>query len=212
MNVGELIKGLEKFPKEMEVVDSSGDTFDMFRYRRIYDSQCPHPEIEHLALCLDNSSNRVKKMDVKELKDIIKCQMYDYPDMYRGDEMIESLFSYEDDSTDVYTEWDYAGENSMEKPIFRLRFWELTIMKKPEELDECHICYWKGDMVLYKFYNVESGGRLKLYNNIPDELEKSSWKPDKDKMYKCWWVSTNPSDNWDPGEDILVYIENVKFK
>lgn len=126
MNVGELIEGLERFPREMEVVDSSGDTFDMFRYRRIYDSQYPHPEIEHLALCLDDTSNRVKKMDVEELKNIIKCQMYDYPDMYMNDGMIESLLSYENDSAEVYTEWEYAGENSVGKPIFRLRLWKLN--------------------------------------------------------------------------------------
>lgn len=124
MNVEQLIKELQNFPKEMEVVDSSGDTFNILRYKRIYDSQYPHSEIEHLALCLDYDTT-YRRMDIDELKDIIKCQMYDYPDMYKNYEVTEKLFEVpkKDDCLMVYTEWDYAGENERNKPIFRLKYW-----------------------------------------------------------------------------------------
>lgn len=124
MTVGDLIRGLQRFPKEMEVVDADGYVFNTFRYRRIYDSQYPHKEIEHLALCLDDNQN-FRPMNIDELKDIIKCQMYDYPDMYKDYKLTEDLLKSPKnlDTVQVYTEWEYAGENERNKPIFRLKDW-----------------------------------------------------------------------------------------
>ena len=124
MTVEELIKELKNFPPKMEVVDSDGDLINFLRYKRIYDSQYPYKEIEHLSLCLDCDKS-LRRMKIEELKDIIKCQQYDYPDMYVNDKNIESLLEL-DKSNDVlmvYTEWEYAGVNERNKPIFKLKYW-----------------------------------------------------------------------------------------
>lgn len=70
-------------------------------------------------------------------------------------------------------------------------------------LKDCWTNIWKGDEIIYRFYEQ---GYWKE-NNICNELEKIKWVPEKDKMYKCWWYSTNPADPADPGEDKLLYVE-----
>jgi len=90
------------------------------------------------------------------------------------------------------------------------------IMKKPKWIDEDStygphpdITYYTGQQILSKFYNQSVGyGSLKN-DYIPKELKEKNWKPDEDKTYKCWWYWTNPADPADPGEDILLYIEEV---
>jgi len=84
------------------------------------------------------------------------------------------------------------------------------IMNRPPEdvsygrgLNDCYINIWEGDEVYHRFY--EQG--IWKENNICGELEEIEWVPEKDKMYKCWWFSTNPADPADPGEDILLYVE-----
>lgn len=121
MTVKELIEELHKYPSEMEIVDSIGDSFDELHYKRVYDSFYPYEEIEHIALCLDFKDS-YHLMDLGELKDIIKCQMYDYPDMYNGDDWIERLLnnSKEFDEDLVKTGWEYWGKNKLDKPIFKL--------------------------------------------------------------------------------------------
>lgn len=46
--------------------------------------------------------------------------------------------------------------------------------------------------------------------NIPNELIEKNWEPESGKTYKCWWYYTNPSDPADPGEYILVYVEELE--
>lgn len=84
-------------------------------------------------------------------------------------------------------------------------------MNKPKYWDEMQeyrhfeINYWAGSYVKSMFYHNK-----KWYDHcIPEVLEKRGWEPDDKKIYKCWWYSTNPSDPADPGEDILVYIEEM---
>ena len=86
------------------------------------------------------------------------------------------------------------------------------IMERPGRLDEkgvyarhYEINYWNGWRVKSMFY----GRGYPKENYIPEELEKRGWVPDDGKMYKCWWYYTNPADPADPGEDILVYIEEM---
>ena len=64
------------------------------------------------------------------------------------------------------------------------------------------ISYLTGQEVKNKFYDHKPWNE-----GIPQELKDKKWTPDLDKMYKCWWFDTNPADPADPGEDILVYIE-----
>ena len=90
-------------------------------------------------------------------------------------------------------------------------------MKKPDWIENTlwfrtppTISYYTGLQVRSKFYNRHLGyGSLRV-DNIPEELKKSKWEPDDGKTYKCWWYYTNPADPADPGEDILVYIEEVE--
>ena len=66
--------------------------------------------------------------------------------------------------------------------------------------------YYTGLEIKSKFYNQ---GHAKLAY-IPKELEEKNWVPDEKKTYRCWWFYTNPADPADPGEDVLVYVEEVE--
>lgn len=140
MTVEELINELKKFPKKMEVVDYDGDSFDELHYKRVYDSTYPHEEIEHLALCLDFENNYIP-FNVEELKDIIKCQIYDYPTMYTGKykDMVDRILNFDKirDKEKVNVKWQYWGENKLNKPIFKLVAFEYKI--SPEEMYEQYI-------------------------------------------------------------------------
>lgn len=70
-------------------------------------------------------------------------------------------------------------------------------------LNDCHINIWKGDKVYCRFYEQ---GYWKE-NNICKALKNIEWVPEKDRMYKCWWYRTNPADPADPGENMLLYVE-----
>ena len=85
------------------------------------------------------------------------------------------------------------------------------LMKRPSWLkdNKYKISFWGGLKVRSKFYDQCLVGSLRV-DNIPEELKKTKWVPDDDKVYKCWWYYTNPADPADPGEDILVYIEEVE--
>ena len=135
MTVEELIFELKKFPKKMEVVDYTGDTFDKLHYKRVYDSVYPHEEIEHLAVCIDFENN-YRDLDISELKDIIKCQIYEYPTMYSGKykEMIDRILNFDTirDSEKVNTKWQYWGENKLNKPVFKLVGYEYKL--SPSEI------------------------------------------------------------------------------
>lgn len=85
-------------------------------------------------------------------------------------------------------------------------------MKKPDHLDEMshlQVNYWSGAWVKNKFYNQYFCGSMRV-DYIPEELKDRKWVPDDNKQYKCWWYWTNPSDPADPGEDKLVYIEEME--
>ena len=84
------------------------------------------------------------------------------------------------------------------------------IVKRPPDyvqygygLKDCWTNIWKGSEIIYRFYNQGYWHE----NNIHRALEEIKWVPEKDRMYKCWWYSTNPADPADPGEDILLYVE-----
>ena len=78
-------------------------------------------------------------------------------------------------------------------------------MDKPNWVDnDCDISYYTGVYVKRYFYNQDHG-----QDNIPSKLREIKWVPEDKKTYKCWWVSTNPADPADPGEDILCYIEEL---
>ena len=86
------------------------------------------------------------------------------------------------------------------------------IMKKPNNLTRYRltISYFTGQDVKNKFYNQSLGyGSLRV-DYIPDELKDKKWVPDDDKRYECHWYYTNPADPADPGEDILIYIEEIE--
>jgi len=93
----------------------------------------------------------------------------------------------------------------------------IKIMNKPDWIDnpswfdrKCKENYFIGQQVLDRFYDVSIGyGSLKE-SYIPKELENKNWRPEDNKTYKCWWYWTNPADPADPGEDILVYIEELE--
>ena len=124
MTVRELIEELKKYNPDMEVVDYDGSAFDELHYKRVYDSQYPHKEIEHIAVCLDFENNYIP-IDIGELKDILQCQMYDYPHMYDGSIMIKEILEIpkEDDKIVPYTKWKYYGRNELDKPVFKLESW-----------------------------------------------------------------------------------------
>lgn len=82
------------------------------------------------------------------------------------------------------------------------------LMNRPPQLkdNEYKINFWDGLRVRSKFF----GRGLWEQDFIPKVLKEKGWKPDDNKVYKCWWYYTNPADPSDPGEDILVYIEEVE--
>lgn len=93
----------------------------------------------------------------------------------------------------------------------------IKIMNKPDWIDnpswynkKCKESYFTGQQVLSKFYDVSIGYGSLTECNIPKELKNNHWCPEDNKTYKCWWYWTNPSDPADPGEDILVYIEELE--
>ena len=88
------------------------------------------------------------------------------------------------------------------------------LMERPDWLDSTSVYslarktrmnYYTGQEIRSKFYNQGYAER----NYIPRELEKINWIPDENKTYRCWWFYTNPADPADPGEDVLVYIEEI---
>lgn len=90
------------------------------------------------------------------------------------------------------------------------------IMVKPKWIDEPStygphpdITYYTGQQILNKFYNQSIGYSSLKEDHIPRELKEKNWKPEKNTTYKCWWYYTNPADPTDPGEDVLLYIEEV---
>ena len=85
------------------------------------------------------------------------------------------------------------------------------LMKKPDSLDKRHLkeSYFTGQQVKNKFYNIQFGYGSMTVDYIPQELKDKKWVPDIDKIQECHWYYTNPADPMDPGEDILVYIEEV---
>lgn len=70
-------------------------------------------------------------------------------------------------------------------------------------LNDCHTNIWNKDMILYRFYNQG----VNKTNYISYDLEQINWVPEDNKKYKCWWYSTNPADPADPGNDVLLYVE-----
>jgi len=93
----------------------------------------------------------------------------------------------------------------------------IKIMNKPDWIEnpswfhkKCKENYFTGQQVLGRFYDVSVGYGSLTECNIPKELEDNHWRPEDNKTYKCWWYWTNPADPADPGEDILVYIEECE--
>lgn len=93
----------------------------------------------------------------------------------------------------------------------------IKLMDKPDWIDHpswfnrsIKENYFSGDAVINRFYYRSIGYGSLTENHIPEELENKKWVPEKDKTYKCWWYYTNPADPADPGEDILVYIEECE--
>lgn len=93
----------------------------------------------------------------------------------------------------------------------------IKIMNKPDWIEnpswfhkKCKENYFTGQQVLDRFYDVPVGYGSLTECNIPKELKDNHWRPEDNKTYKCWWYWTNPADPADPGEDILVYIEECE--
>lgn len=84
------------------------------------------------------------------------------------------------------------------------------LMEKPSPHPYYHTTYedhnynlMKGSKIIDMFYDQG----IWKENYIPKELEEAGWRPDKDKLYRVWWDSTDPADPSDPGNDYLIYIE-----
>lgn len=89
----------------------------------------------------------------------------------------------------------------------------IKLMEKPKRLEnpnwwdeKCTISYFNSTQIKNKFW--DSDNWREPY--IPSVLKDKNWEPEEGKTYKCWWYWTNPSDPADPGEDILVYIEELE--
>lgn len=126
MTVQELICELSKFPATMEVVDYTGDAFDELHYKRVYDSQYPHKEVEHLAVCIDFACNYIP-LNFGELKDILKCQIYDYPEMYQGDDkvIVDTILNYpqskDNETITLEPKWEYYCQNEYDKAVYKFK-------------------------------------------------------------------------------------------
>lgn len=90
----------------------------------------------------------------------------------------------------------------------------IKLMKEPHWLEKQNwhdkkftISYLNSDQIIRKFKCFDNSHD---YLNIPSELEKKNWKPEKGKTYACWWYNTKPGDSLDLGENILVYIEEFE--
>lgn len=78
------------------------------------------------------------------------------------------------------------------------------VMKKPiKDLNGGNIDIFNGATIIAMFFDKDNYRE----NHIPSEL--ADWVPTRDKNYKVWWHSTNPSDPCDLGDDVLDYIEEL---
>lgn len=121
MKVKEAIKELEKMNPDMDLVDYDGYVIESIRYKKIYDSQYPYHEVEHLAVCADCDDN---KFILEDLKDIISNQIYDYKGIYDGenDSWVKAILDIPKkfDKQPVYTKWKYYGQNERNFDVFKL--------------------------------------------------------------------------------------------
>lgn len=76
-------------------------------------------------------------------------------------------------------------------------------MQKPDNLQYCYVDLFRGKELFNKFFNQG----IWKENHIPRELQEDKWTPVPDKIYKVWWIHTNPADPADPGIDLLRYVE-----
>ena len=83
-------------------------------------------------------------------------------------------------------------------------------MKKPNDLSRLTVSYFTGQDVKNKFYSRQIGYGSFTVDNIPRELKDKKWVPEDNKKYECHWYYTNPADPADPGEDVLIYIEEIE--
>lgn len=80
-----------------------------------------------------------------------------------------------------------------------------TIMQKPEDLERASDSYrlMKGSEVIARFYDQT----IWKENYIPKVLNDKQWRPDREKLYRCYWKYVDPADPADPGYSILRFIE-----
>ncbi len=123
MTVRELIEKLKTFNQDMDVVDCDGYTFESVRFKTVIDSQYPHEELSHIAICVDIEENSGYKL--WELKHKLHEDIYDYPKMYDlngQDKWVKDILNYDEkyDNFQIYTDWNIYCIRNDGKTIYRL--------------------------------------------------------------------------------------------